>query len=274
MSRGYLAYAVGKECYEQAYLLALSLAASGNKEPFSLITDQITNEEDLVFDQLIPAPDVIEPNGKLHALGRTYSQSLSPYDETIMFDTDVIVMQNLSHIWDFYSYRDICYLNTIYDYRGQPIVNDCNRKATTSNNLPNVYCGMHYFCKSEGATQFYNQLTTIAENWEKYYSKFFRKNKPDYLSMDFMLAIAMQMYGPEHLTASVPRFVHMKPRIQGWQLPAEKWIDRTSYTLTPDLNLSICGWPQHTVFHYVESEFVTAELVQIFEEKLLELYKL
>ena len=274
MSRGYLAYAVGKECYQQAYLLALSLAASGNKEPFSIITDQITGEEDLVFDQLIPAPNVVEPTGRLHALGRTYSQSLSPYDETIMFDTDVIVMQNLSHIWDFYSHRDVCYLNTIYDYRGQPIVNDRNRTATTSNGLPNVYCGMHYFCNSEASTQFHNQLITIAENWEEYYAKFFRKNKPDYLSMDFMLSVAMQMYGTEHLTVSMPKFVHMKPRIQGWKLPAENWIDRTSYTLTPDLNLAVCGWPQDTVFHYVEPEFVTNELIRTFEEKLLELYQL
>ena len=64
-NRGFLIYASGEEYVKQAYLCALSISASGNSYPVSIVTnDNLPNKYKRVFDKVIDIPWYAETNSR------------------------------------------------------------------------------------------------------------------------------------------------------------------------------------------------------------------
>jgi len=146
MSKGFLVYAKGKEYVKQAYLLALSIKATGNSYPISLVTDdKITKKNAKVFDKIIPVPwNDNEDVSRYQTSSRWKLYHVSPYDKTIVLDTDILVLQNIDEWWNFLSKYKLFFVSKVFTYRNEEVSNDFYRKAFTANNLPNIYTGFHY----------------------------------------------------------------------------------------------------------------------------------
>ncbi len=138
---------------------------------------------------------------------------LSPYNETIVMDTDMLVLQNIDSWWNFLSNYEVFYTSKVYTYRGEVVNDTYYRKTYIANNLPNVYAGFHYFKKCDFAKDFYSWLELVMNNWQFFYGHYASKEYQNFLSVDTSTAIVTKILDCEdqitNKKVTFPSFTHM-----------------------------------------------------------------
>jgi len=258
---------------EQACALAMSIRATNDAKVCLLTNDKVPSRYVDLFDVIKEIPwedDSKDMSWKVANRWKLYHAS--PYDETIVMDTDMLVLQNLDSWWNFLSNYEVFYTSKVYTYRGDEVNDTYYRKTYIANNLPNVYAGFHYFKKCDFAKEFYTMLELVMNNWQLFYGKYASKEYQNWLSVDTSTAIVTKILDCEdritNKKVSFPSFTHMKPRIQGWYNPSETWRSRVGAYLTDDLQLKIGNHQQQGIFHYTEKEFLDQSKIQKYERYL------
>jgi hypothetical protein len=270
MTKGYLVLAQNSntDYVRQAYYLARSLQHSQSYiKNISLVTnDNVPDNYKNVFDKIIPIPfgDQAQ-NSEWKIENRWKLYHASPYDETIVFDADILVTSDLKKCWEFIKGRDLFFTSQILDYRGNHIVDKVYRKTFIENQLPNIYSGMFYFRKSNYTHSFFKLLEYITYNWERFFFEVTPKFTQKFYSLDVASAIAIKILGIESdvvHSQSPFKFVHMKPALQGWfPIPGSCYSQVHSY-FNKDKELYVGNYKQLGVFHYVEDCFLNKEIVE------------
>jgi len=273
-NRGFVIFADGTEYVKQAYLCAMSLLASKNKYPVSIVTcDNVPKEYKWVFHNIIDIPWYEKVESRFQTEHRWKIYHATPYDETIVLDSDVLVLQDLEYFWNFASNYDLYYPTRVFTYRQEVVTSNYYRKAFVANNLPNVYNTLHYFKKCDKSKEYYTWVELINNNWELFYGHFCKEYFPKTASMDVTCAIAAKIMDIDtemtNTRQDMPMIVHMKPMIQGWRHVAESWQNRVGVYLTENLNLKIGNHLQNTIFHYTENNFVTPDIIGKYEKCLI-----
>jgi hypothetical protein len=257
---------------KQAYALALSVLANSPRTNISLITNDIVSKKyTSVFDKIIPIPwgDSAKNNQwKIDNRWKVYH--VTPYDNTVVMDVDMLVLDNISTIWqDFKKSPSLLFTKNVKTYRNELITSRYYRRAFDSNNLPDAYSGVYQFSKCDETKTFFVLLDVIMQNWQTFYNKFAPNNKQDWCSVDLSVAIALKILDMQGycLDKSLLTFTHMKPRLQNLDNPPVKWTDALSVDFG-DNGLYINGYKQSGVLHYVEDEFLTNNLLAWLEEKV------
>lgn len=275
MSKGFVLIAQNSEYnyVEQACALAMSIRATNDAKVCLLTNDKVPSRYVDLFDVIKEIPwedDSKDMDWKVANRWKLYHAS--PYDETIVMDTDMLVLQNLDSWWNFLSNYEVFYTSKVYTYRGDEVNDTYYRKTYIANNLPNVYAGFHYFKKCDFAKEFYTMLELVMNNWQLFYGKYASKEYQNWLSVDTSTAIVTKILDCEdritNKKVSFPSFTHMKPRIQGWYNPSETWRSRVGAYLTDDLQLKIGNHQQQGIFHYTEKEFLDQSKIQKYERYL------
>lgn len=279
MSKGFVMLAQNSEYdyVKQACLCAMSIHATNADANISLVTnDTVPDKYKHLFDNIIDIPWEEHKDIHLnHAVKERWKiYHASPYEETIVLDTDLLILQDISAWWNFFKNYEIYFPSTVTTYRGKIVTGDYYRRAFTANQLPNLYVALHYFKKSDRAHEFYKWIELVTNNWELFYGQFVKEHYPKHPSMDVTVAIVSKILNCEtEITNSIvkyPSFTHMKSYIQDWQHPAIKWQDRVGTYLTQDLKLTIGNHTQRGVFHYTEKDFVTEDILTRYENYLEE----
>lgn len=275
VSRGFVVLAqntINNNYIKQAYALALSIKFSQQHiTSISLITnDNVPEQYISVFDNIIPIPWNDSAEGKEWKVENRWKiYHCSPYDETIVLDADMLLLEDITKWWEYCSNYDIKFCSRIKNYKLEPIIDIVHRKAFISNNLSNPYFALHYFKKSDVAHQFYKVLEFISHNWEWCYTTFAPNEYQNWLSMDLSAAIAIEIMGLNEtiLDVNAPlEFVHMKSKIQGWTFVPVSWQDAVHGILNKNGDLIVGNIKQSKLFHYVESDFITDTLLKQLEE--------
>ena len=258
---------------EQACALAMSIRATNDAKVCLLTNDKVPSRYVDLFDVIKEIPwedDSKDMSWKVANRWKLYHAS--PYDETIVMDTDMLVLQNLDSWWNFLSNYEVFYTSKVYTYRGDEVNDTYYRKTYIANNLPNVYAGFHYFKKCDFAKEFYSMLELVMNNWQLFYGKYASKEYQNWLSVDTSTAIVTKILDCEdqitNKKVTFPSFTHMKPRIQGWYNPSETWRSRVGAYLTDNLQLKIGNHQQQGIFHYTEKEFLDQSKIQKYERYL------
>lgn len=259
----------------QAYACAMSLKHTNPDSKICIITnDLVTDKQKKVFDHVVPIPWGDMANSviwKIQNRWKTYH--VVPFEETIVMDTDMLVLDSLEPIWKQLQKYNVYYTTAVSTYRNS-VVNDIYyRKTFIKNNLPNVYSGFHYFKKNDWSKKFYEYLEIVVKNWELFYAKFAKGiDSQKFLSMDLCVAITIKILECEKLVTSssgVPMFTHMKSNVQGWRnQTTENWMLTVGSYLTDDLDLYIGNYKQHGIFHYTVDDFMTNDIIKIYEKNL------
>jgi hypothetical protein len=275
MTKGYVVLAQNTDTIDyirQAYALALSLKLSQRSvSNISIITDDVVPEEyKSVFENIIPIPwGDAAVNSRFKVENRWKIYHASPYDQTVVLDTDMLVLDDLSSFWDTFEHYDVYYTGKVLDYRNKTVTSDYYRKAFTANQLPNLYSGLHYFKKSDFAKEFYSWVEVITNNWELFYGKFVSEHYPDRASMDITAALAAKVMDVTEQVTNIQHdpvtFIHMKSRIQGWSQPADSWMQSVAVYFDDLCKLKIANYQQQGVFHYTEKDFLTDKIVSKLE---------
>jgi len=265
MTRGVVVLAQNNENDDyvlQAALLAMSLRTH-NTTPISLITnDKVPEEYVSLFDKIIPIPFGDAADGsdwKVENRWKIYHAS--PYDETVVMDTDMLVLQNIDTWWDFLSNYELFYTSNVLTYRGEIADTSYYRKTFIDNNLPNLFCGFHYFKKCEFAQEFYAWLELVVNNWEAFYEQqLSTDSRPKHVSMDVCTAIVAKILNCEstitNKVAKFPSFTHMKPYCQGWSNVQTSWQDQIGIYISKDGSTKLGNYAQTGILHYTEKDFV------------------
>ena len=153
MSRGYIVIAQNSgdtDYLRMAYGLALSLKATQTTvSNLCVCVDKgtvIPKKYLEVFDQVVEIPwedDAKDSDWKIDNKWKYYY--MSPYDETVILDTDMVFPSDVSHWWDELSEKDIWACTNVKTYRGEQIVDNFYRRQMKLNNMPNVYTAFFYF---------------------------------------------------------------------------------------------------------------------------------
>lgn len=272
MSKGFLVFAQNtKECnyVEQAYALALSIKSSQkNVKSISLVTnDKLTKEQKKIFDQVIPVPwmneNVVETRYRAEHRWKLYH--VTPYKETIVLDTDMIFLEDISDWWDYCGRFNLKFCSRVLNYKLDKIVHDdVYRRAFTDNKLTNPYVACHYFKFSDDALLFYKTLEFVCNNWEWAYTKFAPVSYQNWLSLDLATAIAIEitgLYESVEDACSPLEFVHMKTGLQEWPNIPVSWQDAVPYVLNSKKQLIVGNIRQPKLFHYVENSFLSKKII-------------
>jgi hypothetical protein len=273
MSKGFLVFAQNTDSVDyvqQAYALALSIHNSQEEVTnISLVTNSsVLNKYKSAFDQIIPIPyfkDV--ENSPLQAEHRYQLYSATPYDETIVLDADMLVLEDISNWWEFCKDYNIKFCSKVRNYKQEIIsVDPYHRKAFIANKLSNPYFALHYFKKSDQANTFYKMLEYVVNNWELCCGQFAPKEYQKWISMDLATAIAIDILDMQSIVDPINplEFVHMKSMLQGWTMPPLSWQDITVSYYT-NKTLFINNIQQGKIFHYVDKTFLTESLIKDLE---------
>ena len=273
MTRGYIVIAQNNDTVDylqQAYALALNLKLTQTTvSNLAVCVDNNTKKlikakHKKVFDKIVDIPwqdDAKEEQWKINNKWKYYY--MTPYDETVILDTDMIFPTDVSYWWNIMAQRDVWATTKVRTYRGEVANSDFYRKWFTANNLPNVYTAFFYFKKSELASDLFAMIEIIFQNWQRMFFKYMPEGKPDWLSGDVAYALAMQILGIEHLCTrenidSVPTFTHMKSMIQN--IPhsniSENWSNSLPTYYKSYNSFKIGTFNQMYPFHYVEKDWM------------------
>jgi hypothetical protein len=265
MTKGIVVLAQNNETddyVEQAALLAMSLQIH-NDVRISLITDDKVLEEYVsLFDKIIPIPyGDAAADSKWKVENRWKIYHASPYDETIVMDTDMLVLQNIDTWWNFLSNYEMYFTSKVLNYRGETANTDYYRKTFVENNLPNLFSGFHYFKKCDFAQEFYHWLELVVNNWQAFYEQHLDgASRPKHVSIDVCAAIVAKILDCEasitNKISKFPSFTHMKQHCQGWSSVQSSWQDQMGVYISKDGSLKIGNYLQTGVLHYTEKDFV------------------
>jgi hypothetical protein len=257
---------------QQAYALALSIKHSQSVvKDITLITnDKVPVKYRKAFDQIVPIPwtDDATPS-KYVAEQRWKIYHASPYDETIVLDTDMLLLDDISSWWNYCSNFDIKFCSRIKNYKLETVVDTYHRKAFIANNLTSPYIALHYFKKTDTAHEFYKVLEFVINNWEWCWGVFTPKERQNWLSMDLAVAIAIEISGQQDRAIdllSPLEFTHMKTPLQGWDISPVSWQDTVPHYFNNNGELVVGNIKQDKLFHYVEKNFITDKILTRLEE--------
>jgi len=257
-SRGHLFFAQNTtvDYVTQAYAAALTIKKFNKYNKTCLITNEVVPLKYLkAFDRIETVPwadDAAHSNWKIE--NRWKLIHISPFDETIVYDSDMLLLTSNDHWWDYLENKSVALTNNVVTYRNVPVYDYVYRKTFVDNKLPNVYFGLHYFKKDRIAYEFYKWLEIIVQNWRLFYNEHTRNNTQKFCSMDVSAAIATMIMNAENefSKANPLIFTHMKPAIQGWYPPPASWQSTVSVHFNDKLQLRINNILQQGVFHYTE----------------------
>ena len=183
MSRGYIVIAQNNntvDYLQQAYALALNLKLTQSTVyNLTVCVDantkkKITSKHKEVFDNIVDIPwndDAVDENWKINNKWKYYY--MSPYDETVILDTDMIFPFDVSYWWDIMSDQDVWATTNVRTYRGEIVTSNFYRKNFVANNLPNVYTAFFYFKKSELAGELFAMIEIVFQHWQRFFYIYF-----------------------------------------------------------------------------------------------------
>jgi hypothetical protein len=274
VSKGFILFAQNTEktdYVKQAYALALSIKHSQTSvNSVSLVTNSdVPKKYRKVFDQIIPIPWYTEADtSPLAAEHRWKLYHVTPYDETIVLDTDMLLLEDISEWWHYCRNYDVKFCSRIKNHKLDTVVDRTHRKAFEGNKLTNPYYALHYFKKNDKALEFYRVLEFVCNNWEWCWTTFAPDFYQNWLSMDLAVAVAIEITGEYNYTVdscSPLEFIHMKIPLQDWPASADRWQDTIPWVLNNQGDLIVSNIKQTKLFHYVEKDFVTASILNQLE---------
>lgn len=261
-----------------AYGLALSLKHT--QKTISNLSIGITpgttvpDEYRWAFDKIIEIPwkdDAANFDWKLN--NEWKSVYMTPYDETIKVESDMLFFSDIDHWWKYFSSypTDYIFTNTVLNWRGETVISDFYRKVFTVNKLPNIYTGFFYFKKNDATYRLFELVKIIFWNYERFFEEFLDPNyRPTLPSTDVIFALALKIleldqnvYTPQ----CYPTFTHMKTQIQGWNYDnlSEDWREHIKTFINDSCVCKIGNHRQLFPLHYHIKDFLTDDIIKKYE---------
>ena len=281
MSRGYIIIAQNSDVdhLRLSYALALSIKITQQENSVCLCVDGRTGDKleqkhvD-IFDYIIDIPWTDNAASSKWKIENKWKYiHMSPFDQTIILDSDQLFTAPVDHWWDILNKYDVCLCSNARTFRDKPITSDYYRKKFTSCELPDIYSNFTYFNKSIKSFKYFRLVQDIMENWDYYYSVFLNDEGQDWISADVAFSLAAKMFSFDNSITTntvVPQFIHMKSHIQ--DIPntsiSSAWNKTLPSYITDDLKIFVNNQELLLPFHYTEKDWLTDSIIKKYEDVL------
>lgn len=256
---------------KMAYALALSIKNTQRPgyDKVALVIDDKSQLDR--FKSLWVFDHVIEWNKETFWDGRSWMNKLTPWDNTVCLDVDMLFLRDYSHWVDYFLENSELYIaNKSYTYREEIVTSDYYRKCFTKNSLPNLYSCYTFFKKdSDIAREFFCLGRHILKNPKEFSNLYLDNFKPRILGTDEAFSLSAKILDITDTIAydlEFPRVVHMKGQVQNWPWPADNFTNHVGFYFNKFARLKIGNYQQYDIVHYVEKDLITDETVNILEE--------
>lgn len=239
-----------------ARVLAKSIKKTNPNLSVSIITNNINEADNPIFDYIIPLPhgDTSTEEWKLSNDWQVYEAS--PYDETIKIESDVLVTRDISDWWEICGSRELVIAQGCVDYKNRQSNSRFYRNFFDKNELPDVYNGIVYFKKTYLVQKFFMLIKDIYDNWEQYKDALAYCASSETPTNDIAYAIATNIIGEKNalLPKSINplKWVHMKPRIIN--VMSDDWTRECFFEILKCGQVRINSYTQYYPIHYVHKE--------------------
>lgn len=285
MSKGYIVIAQNNDEHdylEMTYALALSLKATQKENAICVCVDEYTkslvqDKHRNLFDHIVDIPFGDPTEGSPWKIHNKWKYPyMSPFDETIILDSDMVFTHSVDHWWDFLAQKDLWFCTNVKTFRNEDVTSDYYRKKFTELELPNIYSNFTYFKDREKTYEFFRMVEFIMLNWPVYYDKFLKGIGQDWISADMAYALAVKLLDIEEETCDydikdVPTFVHMKSYVQNIDKTKidSIWTKSIPSDLSDNLEVRIGNFIQNLPVHYVQKEWMTPEKIAMYERAVI-----
>lgn len=274
MSKGFLTLAQnGQTDYvRMAYVLAMSLRLSQEKvNKLSVIVnkgDEIPEKYKKWFDKIIYI-DKIKTEWKVNNKWQFFW--LTPYDETIILDSDMLFFNDISTWWEALSRYDINFTTKVRNYRNEFVTSSYYRKTFIDSKIPNCYTAFFYFKKTKEIEEYFKLVKLIFENWEEFYSRLL-KSPPKFISGDVVFALAAKIHFNYNWSnrSDFMSFIHMRGRMQDDDIVSDWNKELPSFFTDHNrkIELKINNFNQIYPFHYIKKSFLSEEVLKFYEKAI------
>jgi hypothetical protein len=273
--RGFLLYAFGNKDLDYGKLAvccALSIKTNLKNNHITVITDEGTKKWlessvpekvlNTAFDTIVLPKEKFRSGKRRHFdspwitfkaefnnQNRVMAYKYSPYDETIMLDTDYIVMNdNFDNVWG--SQEDLMINNKAIDLQGKRFGSLIDRRIS-KHGIPMYWATVVYFKKSEYSETFFDLVDYVREEYN--FFQFLYEYSAGFYRNDFSFSIAAHILngyirnGTKSLPDDVLLMSYQKDSIAGIKntneimflahKPDEPWI--TTLVNIKDMNIHI-----------------------------------
>jgi len=183
---------------------------------------------------------------------------LTPYEQTIKVESDIIMTSCIDHWWSILDEKDIVLTSKVMTYWGDVVTNRSQRRLFDDNDLPDVYSAIYYVRPNEQSHKFFDIVTMIFKNWAWFRDHYLKNCRYEFPVTDEVFAIAAKIYGVEKCTlnkAKVPTFVHMKNELQKISTEVH-WYEHVDFEKRKK-QISVGYYNQFYPLHYNDKSFLT-----------------
>ena len=162
MNRGFILFVQKNntsDYLKQAVACSLSIKKFMPDDQICLMTDiDVPENYKKHFDHIQDIPGLdLAVNSEWKVNNRCKIYTNSPFEQSIVLDVDMLLLENIEHWWEQLSKYELYYTDKVKTYRNEWVSDDYYRKVFVENSLPNVYCGFHYFKKCKNNNVFLNK---------------------------------------------------------------------------------------------------------------------
>jgi hypothetical protein len=271
MTRGYLIFAqdtadVNYSKLATACALSIKLTQPQGYNSVSVITNNPDYFDKGIVDYIIPSGELAGMNS------RSRAYDLSPYDETVLLDSDMLFLSSVEYVWDHISNLDLFIASVPQTYKGVKFKYGYYRKVFEDNHWPDVYSAWTYFKKSDISQEFFNTVKLLTDNAEEFISIGLSNTGLETLPTDEAFALALSILGIEDRVVfpewGFPCITHMKPAVQGWDEHILDWNEKLRFTVNQIGQIKLGIWQQTEILHYVKKELITDSVIQTLRSAL------
>jgi hypothetical protein len=268
--KGYLLFAVDTKDVDYstlAYACALTIKLT-QPEEFNNISI-VTNSKDKFKERLQIFDNIIEYDGPRGMDCRSRAYDLSPYQKTVLLDSDMLFLKPMDHYWKQVEHLDLFITSSPQNYKGNTFNYGPYRKAFVDYDLPDIYNAWTYFNKSEQAKEFFELVKLMTDNPDPFIKKFLPSLGSSNIPTDEAFALSLCILGLEDQAVysewDFPRITHMKPLVQGWKEYLVDWTEKIRFSLNQQGQVKLGVWQQTELLHYVDKSIITDSIIKTLE---------
>jgi hypothetical protein len=268
MSRGYLLFAVNSDSTDYvklAYACALSIKLT-QPEGYNNVSIVAKNINDIsikhnIFDHMI------EYQGPEGMDVRSRGYDFTPYDETVLLDSDLLFLNKVDHYWEAVKDMEMLIATCPRNYRHQRFKYGYYRKVFSNHQLDDVYSAWTYFKKTSNVKEFFDTVKLLTDNAGFTVKNLLPKAIMTTVPTDEAFALALKITDIDAIRPEwpFPSITHMKGHVQGWHTPIENWTDKIRMTIDSGAKVKIGVWQQKDILHYVTKSLITDAVIKTLE---------
>jgi hypothetical protein len=266
--RGYLLFAINSSATDYvklAYSCALSIKLT--QPPGYNNVSIVVSDPDQVPDRFKIFDHVIAYQGSRGMDVRSRGYDFSPYEETILLDSDLLFLNPVDHYWTSAESMELLIATRADSYRQQQIHYGPYRKIFEANKLNDVYSAWTYFKKTPAVKEFFDIVKLLTDNSEFTNKQFLKDNGLKNIPTDEAFALAIELADIDAVRPEwgFPRITHMKGLVQQWSKPTNDWHDRVRMSVDEAGQIKIGVWQQTDILHYVTKDLISDNIINLLE---------